>query len=107
MTLHASDMSRLWADSARMARGNPGRWLSDALQCIRTTGDGAAAVMLLQKLRQYANRHEEQRSIDAVVKWIERRLHTRPRVTASRLMLELGWLRRMSVIRTAARRDDG
>ncbi|MCA9655589.1 MAG: hypothetical protein KC501_37110 [Myxococcales bacterium] len=109
MTLRASEMKRLLADSSRMHEPNHAKWIAEAVNALRSTRDPRGAITLLKTIRSHNNRERERRSLDDVLSWIERRLRTEPTVEVGRLMLELGWLRRMSVTRTAARdpRDDG
>ncbi|MEX1365472.1 MAG: hypothetical protein AB1Z98_20260 [Nannocystaceae bacterium] len=108
MTLRASEMKRLWADSSPMHQKNHGRWISEASNALRSTLDPKRAVTLLKELRRLNGRDRERRALDDVLSWIERRLRTEPNVPVDRLMLELGWLRRMSVTRVATHdpRDD-
>lgn len=109
MTLRSFEMKRLWAVSSKLHERNHLKWLTEASNALLTCRDSQQAISLLRALRKHNKRERELRSLDEVIAWLERRVLTDPEVTPERLMLELGWLRRMSVTRTAARdpRDDG
>lgn len=101
MTISSRDMKRLWADSSPLHGRNHKAWLVEALNALRSTGDPGKAMDLLQSMRRDGGSDQERRAIDDVVGWLQRRLRSAPRPDTTRLLLELGWLRRMSVIRVA------
>lgn len=104
MTLRSSDMARLWSDSSKLHGRNHKGWLAEAANAIRTTGDPRHAVELLERLRRGQRSKNERDTIADVNHWLEQRLRREPRMNPERLLVELGWLRRMAVTRQAAHR---
>ena len=80
MTLRASEMKRLLADSSRMHEPNHAKWIAEAVNALRSTRDPRGAITLLKTIRSHNNRERERRSLDDVLSWIERRLRTEPTV---------------------------
>lgn len=101
MTISSRDMERLWADSSPLHGRNHKAGLAEALNALRSTGDPGKAIDLLQSIRRDGGSEQERRAIDDVVGWLRRRMRLDPKPDANRLLLEIGWLRRMSVIRVA------
>lgn len=107
MTLSSSDMNRLWKDSSPLHGRNHKGWLAEALNAVRSTGNARVAMELLRQMRRDVTGEQERTAIDDVVGWLERRVRTEPNLETTRLLLELGWLRRMSLIRAATHPEDG
>lgn len=106
MTLSSVDMERLWNESSRFFGHNHKTWLGEAFNAVRATGDLSGAVELLRQVRRDAAREAERNAVDDVVGWLDRRKRAQPTPTKPRLLLELGWLRRMSVVRAASHQGD-
>jgi hypothetical protein len=86
---------------------NHHRFLSEAFQCTRTTGDPVEALALLAALPRagYAGRgsggQEEIKALNDIGLWLESRLNHEPSASADRIALELAWMRRISRIKEA------
>ena len=106
MTLQSTNMGRLWKDSSPLHGRNHKSCLAEAMNAVRSTGEPKLAVELLRKIRRDVGSEQERKALDDVVGWLERRLRTEPSVTTTRLVLELGWLRRMAVVRAATHGED-
>lgn len=111
-TLTGKELAILQAQSAGFSTSNHVRYLSDALEATRVTGDPIEGLALLRALPDagYAGRKGgEQRELDAlndVGAWLEQRLYREPRVPAERVVLELAWMRRSARIAEAEARAD-
>lgn len=100
MRLDNADFRRLDSDARRLNLAGGKAYMSEALKCVRRTGDPVDALELLSALRgsSHAERPAQRKAIDGVGRWLEQRLRREPGVAAERVALELGWLRRMAVI---------
>ncbi|WP_437307426.1 hypothetical protein [Sorangium sp. So ce388] len=98
--LKATELARLRVDAASFASSNHLRYLSEALQCMRRTGDPVEALVLLGAMwgTAYARRPDEKKALDDVGHWFERRLYWDPGAGAERVALELAWMRRLTRI---------
>lgn len=75
-------------------------WLAEALTAARAAPDDAlAALELLAALQgtPYARRSGPRAALSDVGGWLEKHLTAHPALTAERLTVELGWLRRLAV----------
>lgn len=102
MTLRSDEMARLWSDSSKLHGRNHKAWLAEAMNAVRTTRDPRLAIELLEKLRRGQRSKNERDAIADVGRWLEQRVRREPRVPLERLLVELGWLRRMAVTRQGA-----
>ena len=86
---------------------NHERFLSEALQSLRGASDPLEALRLLEALQRssYARRPEPRQALADVGAWLGQRLRAEPNVDRDTLALELGWLRRVVVIRLAKATD--
>lgn len=100
MTLRSSEMKRLELQSASFKAEGHNAYLAEAINAVRASGDPGAAVQLLTALWNGARANQKD-AINDVRRWIEGRLREEPGVSAQRVLLELGWLRRLSVARVA------
>lgn len=106
MTLASKDMERLWKDSSPLHGRNHKGWLGEALNAVRSTANASAAAELLRQRRRDVGSEPERKAIDDVIGWLERRVRSEPRLAIPRLLLELGWLRRMAVVRAETHTKD-
>lgn len=110
MTLTSEEMLRLERDSEAFAPGHV-RHLEQARSLVRTTQSALELLEVLLRLWDQSNQNDKVR-INHVGRWVERRLREDSEIDASRLDLELGWLKRISKTRPAmnepalARGDD-
>jgi hypothetical protein len=98
MTLTSTEMRRLEAQAVEFSSDGHANCLVEAINAVKAEQRPAAALQLLSALRQDA-RSNQKRAIGDVVRWIEERLREEPKIPVDRFLLELGWLRRMSVAR--------
>jgi hypothetical protein len=100
VSLTAAEMQRLEDDARAMAANNPRGYLSDALQCLRDTGDPFAPLALLRAMwtAGHARRDRQRAALHDAGQWLEQRLGRDPAISPDRLVLELGWLRRLVTI---------
>lgn len=98
MTLRSTEMRRLEAQSATLQSKGHKSVLAEAINATRVSRDPRASLQLLLALSKHARKDQKQ-ALDDVRRWIQDRLREEPTVTADRLLLELGWLRRMCVSR--------
>ncbi|WP_437635836.1 hypothetical protein [Sorangium sp. So ce854] len=105
--LTSKELATLQAQAAGFSTSNHVRYLSEALEATKATGDPVEGLALLRALPEagYAGRRGgEQKEVDAlndVGAWIEQRLLRDPRVLAERVVLELAWIRRHARIAAA------
>ncbi|MGK4007823.1 hypothetical protein WMF31_34725 [Sorangium sp. So ce1036] len=105
--LTGKELATLQAQAAGFSTSNHVRYLSEALEATRATGDPVEGLALLRALPEagYAGRRGgEQKEIDAlndVGAWLEQRLLRDPRVLTERVVLELAWIRRHAGIAEA------
>ncbi|WP_437297350.1 hypothetical protein [Sorangium sp. So ce426] len=105
--LTGRELAVLQAQAAGFSTSNHVRYLADALDATKATGDPVVGLALLRALPDagYAGRKGgEQKELEAlndVGVWLEQRLHREPRVTAERVVLELSWMQRCSRIAEA------
>jgi len=101
MTLSSQEMKVLEAESASFA-GEHNTYLAQAIDAIRRSGDPQAAARLLRALSRSRDARPKQKTAQVhVSRWIVERVRSEPEVAAERIILELGWLRRLSVARNA------
>lgn len=100
MSLNALEMKRLEEDARPMASDNCRGYLSDALECLRSTRDPIAPLELLRAMwgSSYARRRDQIAALGDAGLWLEERLRREPSISPERLELELGWLRRLVTI---------
>jgi hypothetical protein len=101
MNLTALEMKQLAEDARTM--GSCRGYLSDALQCLRDTGDPIAPLALLRALWSagYAKRDHQKLALNDAGQWLDKRLGREPGISFDRLALELGWLHRLVMIESA------
>ncbi|HEX7843724.1 MAG TPA: hypothetical protein VF469_39895 [Kofleriaceae bacterium] len=107
MSLTAVEMRRLEEDARAIATSSCRGYLSDALQCLRETGDPIAPLALLRALWSagHAKRDHQKLALDDAGQWLEKRLAREPGVASERLALELGWLHRLVTIQSETDSD--
>ncbi len=99
MTFSSAQMRDLETQSSAFCKEHS-TYLADAVNAVRVSGHCRSALHLLDALARNARRNQQEVIAD-VRRWLERRLRDAPEISPDRLMLELGWLRRMSVARDA------
>lgn len=97
--LRSGELQQLEA-AVRAFAEDPRRFLAEAAQSLRQRRDPPGTLELLMRLYggPYADRPTEKRALNDVGKWLERRLLREPRADVEQLLLELGWLQRITVI---------
>lgn len=93
-----TEMSNLVSMASGFTKGNHVRFLSEAIQALRDTGDPIDALELLAALRGsgYAERRKEEEALNDVGGALARLIRRAPSADASRLLCELGWLKRLA-----------
>ena len=102
MTLSSEQMRELERQSAEFGEAHKS-YLAEAIDAVRTTRSTHAASRLLSLLSKTARRDQSE-AIRVVRTWLDERLRDEPGVSSDRLLLELGWLRRMCVVRAAEKK---
>src|SRR5690349_13641708 len=109
--LDGKALALLQSKAAGFRTPNHHRFLSEALQCTRTTDDPVDALALLAALHGagYAGRpsggQQELLALNEIGLWLEDRLYREPGASAGRIALELAWLRRICRIQQADHRQ--
>lgn len=104
MGLDRRAFGRLRDAASGFTTKNHAGYLAEALQCVRETCDPIAALKLLAAMwgSSYAGRDDQMHALNDVGRWLEARLYRDPHVSAEAVALDLGWLRRLARIATAA-----
>ena len=102
MTLSSREMKRLEQHSALLGADRHKAYLAEAIDVLRSSGEVRLVLRLLTALWHGA-RGNQKEAIGDLRRWIESRLLEEPKISAERMLLELGWLRRMCVVRSAER----
>ncbi|MGB1015589.1 MAG: hypothetical protein ACPG4T_15745 [Nannocystaceae bacterium] len=97
MTLTSSEMKQLEQQSASLGSKHKS-YLAEASNAIKLADNPRAGLHLLAALRSTA-RPNQKDAISDVRRWIDNRLRDEPGISTARLLLELGWLRRLCVVR--------
>lgn len=92
-------LERLRADGQTFDKNHKG-FLSSAINAVRDRRDPMAALYVLSAMRNtaHARRPNQQQALDAVGRWVERRLTEAPGVHWRAFLTELGWLDRFAFI---------
>ncbi len=100
MALDSKTLMTLESAAKNFSTKNHQSFLAQAMQSIGETQNPVAALELLQMMRgsSFANRGKPEDALNEVGKWLEDRLYREPTIDVHRIELELGWLRRLSVI---------
>lgn len=100
MAIDPQSLGQLEKDATPFVTKNHQAYLSQALECIRETQDPVEALRLLEKMfsSPFAIRKNMKGALNDVGKWLEKRLDKEPNVSADRIALELGWLRRLATV---------
>jgi hypothetical protein len=87
---------------------NHEHYLAEASQFLRGVTDPLDVLRFLDKLweSRFAKRDAQKRAVDDVGKWLGARLLGQPDLSCEDLAFELGWLRRLVVIRARASQRD-
>ena len=95
MTLTSTQMRWLEAQSKDFGEAHKAS-LAEAITAVRTTRSPHAASRLLGLLSRTA-RPEPRKALMDMRTWLDQRLHGEPGISAERVLLELGWMRRMCI----------
>ena len=105
MSSRDRDLERLRDDARSMASKTHRSYVSDAMHCIRDTGDPIEGLALLRAMWNtgHARRDNQKRALDQVGHWLENALREdQYRVSVDRILWKLGWLGRMIVAHEAS-----
>ncbi len=104
----SQEMQALEREGERFDQRNHRTYLELAIGCARTGATPTEVLRLLVMLwgTAHARRSDQLAALNDVGEWIESRLAREPGLTADRLILELGWLRRIAVARSSESRHE-